>query len=631
MPHHPFTLAVLLGVLLSLAPHLRAQASPTTEISATDPATRLAWLQAELARHDALYFQKATPEISDFAYDQLKREFHNLCALHPQLAAALPPTPANGDDRNGLLPTHAHLRPMLGLAKAYTTDELRAFLRTVEKSLARETTPTEPTRWYLEPKYDGLAFSALYENGRLIRVLTRGNGLLGDDITAQVRATAALPDRLKSTAASPTPTRIELRGELFFTLAEFTRLNLARTQAGEPAYAHPRNLAVGTAKHTDLSALAGRKLSAVVYACGDAPSGARFPDTHEAFLALVKTWGLPTPSPTRTVETHEALIAAIEELGVARHTWPMPTDGVVLKLDSFSQRTLLGESDDAPRWALAYKFDTERLSTRLRAITWQVGRTGALTPVAELEPVTLGGATLTRATLHNATYLRRLDARIGDHVFIEKAGEIIPAITGIDLARRPAGSPTTEIPDRCPSCQSALDASSACPSADCPARWRARLLHFASPSGVGIKGLGDATADMLIAQARVKNLADLYRLRREDLMALPGIGEKTADKLLAEIEKSRHADAARFLTALGFTDIGAASAKKIAAALPALPALLELESSPELLRACALSPAQTEALLRQLRLPETRRELEALIALGVAPTGFALNLSRTKN
>ncbi len=626
--HPSRPLALLLASILCASPiaivaETSAPSTPAAAATPSDPAARLAWLRAELARHDALYFQHAAPEISDLAYDQLKREFLSLTALHPDVAATLPPLPSAGDDRNGLLPTHAHLRPMRGLAKVNTPDELRAFLRSAETILAKSSVSAS---WIIEPKYDGLAFNALYENGRLIRVLTRGNGLVGDDITAQVRASHAMPEQLKSTPAAPPPARIELRGELYLTLAEFTRLNLARTQAGQPAFAHPRNLAVGTAKHTDLAEVARRSLSAVVYGFGEitAHPSSPLPETHQAFLALVASWGLPTPTHSHSANATDALLATVNSLGDQRHAWPMPTDGLVIKLNYIPARALLGENDQGPLWAIAYKFTTERLSTRLRAITYQVGRTGALTPVAELDPLTLGGATITRATLHNSAHLRRLDLRLGDYVFVEKAGEIIPAIIGIDLEKRNQNSTTLSPPTRCPACSTPLgETPDTCPNFACPARLRARLLHFVSPAGVGIKGLGEATADALLASGRCQTLADLYRLRREDLLALPGIGEKTADKLLAEIEKSRRVPAPRLLAALSLEGIGPKSAQKLAAALPDLAALTQLDDATRLAETTGLTVTQANALLRSLKDSYTRAELLDLIAVGISPPGFA--------
>jgi DNA ligase (NAD+) len=518
---------------------------------AEEPASRLLWLRAEIARHDELYFKKAAPEITDAEYDRLKRE---LLTLEKSGAGAV------GDDRAGGLPTRVHREPMLSLEKAYAEAEVRAFVERTERTLRRD-----GVAWVVEPKFDGLAVNVTYEKGKLVRAVTRGNGVEGDDVTERFLMIAGVPEALPAGA----PELVEVRGEVFMDYAEFARINAELTEAGEEPFAHPRNLAAGTLKSTEAEATK-RRLSAVFYGLGAWQGPAKEPKTQEALHGLLKAWGLPGVE-ALSVVTSDGVWGAVVSFGRMRPGLGYPTDGVVIKVNSRSAQRELGTSDTAPRWAVAYKYAPERVTTRLKAITLQVGRTGVITPVAELEPVKVGGSTVARATLHNADEIARRDLRVGDWVYVEKAGEIIPAITGVDLERREAGAAPFVLPSACAECGATLvkdGAAVRCPNARCAARVERRVEFFASRAGVGIGGLGPALIGRLVAAGKLKSVADVYRLSAED-----GVPER----VLAEIDRSKTADLGRLITGLGLEGVGKKRAQELAAKYGSLAALAQAE------------------------------------------------------
>ncbi len=484
---------------------------------------RLLWLRAEIARHDDLYFKKAAPEISDAEYDALKREMR---ALEKNVVQVV------GDDRSGEWPTYRHRERMLSLEKAYTEAELRAFLKNVEGKVGEMV-------WVVEPKFDGLAISVTYERGKLVRAVTRGNGKEGDDVTANVLKIAGIVGELPAGA----PDVVEVRGEIYLSWEEFRRINREREEAGEEVFAHPRNLAAGTVKSKDAGEVAKRRLSAVFYGLGEWLGDAKAPETQQALHALLKAWGLPGVERVAVVKTDEVW-GAVETLGRGRAKLAYPTDGAVVKVDSRVVQAALGASDEAPCWAMAFKYPPDRVTTRLKSITLQVGRTGVVTPVAELEPVKVGGTTVARATLHNADEIARRDLRVGDYVFVEKAGEIIPAIAGVDVARRGDAVMAFVFPEACAECGTRLvkeGATVRCPNAECPAQVKKRVEFFVSKEGVGIRGVGPALIGRLVSEGKVAGVADIYRLKQEDV----------PERVWTEIERSRTEELGRFLAGLG--------------------------------------------------------------------------------
>ncbi|MFT3830469.1 MAG: NAD-dependent DNA ligase LigA [Opitutaceae bacterium] len=573
-PAWPHT--AVLALLLLLASALRA-GTPSSE-TARD---RLAALRAEIAHHDELYFRRAAPEISDAAYDALKRELVSLERMHPVEASAVAPLPTLADDHTDGFARVPHRALMLGLEKSYTETELRAWYAGVA---ARNS--GSDTAVVIEPKVDGVAFSATYERGRLVCVLTRGDGASGDDVTTVARRIRSLPTQLapptNDGGANAIPELIELRGEVYVSWEAFARLNREREAEGEEPFAHPRNLAAGAIKKLAPNETQVSALDVVFYNWGACEPAGAAPKSQRAFHEQARRWGLPVIAPVRVANGADTLWSAVQAVDAERRALPYPIDGAVTKVDVVVLRQQLGESDAAPRWSLAYKFTAERAATRLRAITIQVGRTGRLTPVAELEPVALAGSTISRASLHNPAFITRLDVRVGDRVALEKSGEIIPQIVEIDRAQRVPESTPYVFPSNCPECGAPIVFSESrtearCVNEYCGAKVRARIEYFAEC--VEIKGLGPATVATLVARGLVRDPGDLYRLRREQLVALPGIGEKKAGALVTAIDRSKRAELWRVIAGLGIPRIGPVAAKELAARYGSLQ---QLAKAPEI-------------------------------------------------
>jgi DNA ligase (NAD+) len=530
---------------------------------------RLATLRAEIRRHDELYYKAAKPEIADTDYDALKRELADLEAKHPELAALDSPTDVVGDDRIEGFKNYRHRLPMQSLDNTYSEAELRSFDQRLRKLFG-----TASLNYVIEPKIDGLAVSVTYEKGKLVRAVTRGNGVEGDDVTANAMTIATLPRAL---AGSTHPDTVEIRGEIYMTLAEFRRINAARQEAGVDVYANPRNLSAGTIKLLDPADVARRKLEIVLYGIGFCSDPALAP-TQTALQARLREWQLPTVEKFWHAVGIDAAWEAIGELDRLRSTFSYATDGAVVKLDEFAKQREAGATSKAPRWAIAYKFAAQRAETKLRAITVQVGRTGVLTPVAELEPVQLAGTTVARATLHNDDEIARKDIRVGDFVLVEKAGEIIPAVLGVNLEKRPADSARFVFPSLCPECATPViklpgEVAWRCPNIECPAQVRRRIEHFASKGSMDIDGLGEAVVDQLVTRGLVKTIPDLYRLRAEQLAELDKFAEKSAQNLVNAIAASKNTELWRLIHGLGIPGIGVSSAKDLAAHFRSMAAL----------------------------------------------------------
>lgn len=524
--------------------------------------TKITDLRREVAHHDELYYRQAQQEIADVDYDKLKRELADLESAFPELASAESPTQQVGDDRSEGFETYQHRQPMQSLDNTYSVEELREFHARLGRLLERE-----ELSYVVEPKIDGLAVSLTYERGELVRAVTRGNGVEGDDVTVNIRTIKTLPTKLKTSVTIPNI--IEIRGEVFMTLTEFARINQEREEAGEPLYANPRNLASGTLKLLDQNEVASRQLDIVLYGLGFCDPAEAVGETQSGFHDLVKAWDLPTAEKLWSVEGIDAVWTAVQELDQIRDKFAYATDGAVVKLDSIKLQREAGSTSKAPRWAMAYKFETERAETLLKAITIQVGRTGVLTPVAELEPVQLAGTTVARATLHNRDEIARKDIRVGDSVYVEKAGEIIPIVIGVNMAQRVPECVAYAFPENCPECATPVvqiqsEVALRCPNYECPVQVRRRLQHFASKACLDIDGLGIAMVDALVDKGWVRRIADIYRLNREDLLTLGKNVDKSTDKLLAAIEASKTADLWRVIHGLGITHVGAAAAKDLA-------------------------------------------------------------------
>jgi DNA ligase (NAD+) len=589
---------------------------------------RLKELRREIARHDELYFRKAAPVISDYEYDQLKAELRGLEARAVEMSKVGGADGAAGetlgDDRSAGFQTYRHREPILSLTKAYSDEEVAAFVARVEAKLGRGAVV-----FRVEPKYDGLAVSLTYEKGCLVRAVTRGNGTDGDDITANARLVVrGLVEQLGAEPWSG-PDVVELRGEIYMGMAEFKRLNAVREAAGEDLFAHPRTVAVGTIRALEAGEVADRKLELVCYGWGAWTPAVDRPATLAEFRAKLAAWGLPVVGIEKVVTGAEELSAAVAVVRAAAPGLGLPVDGVVIKVERVSQQEELGVAPGAPRWALARKFEPERVVTRLLSITLQVGRTGAVTPVAELAPVELAGSTIARATLHNAGEIARRDLRVGDWVKVEKAGEIIPAIVGVEKARRTGGEVPYVFPDTCSSCagklvQVAGEAVHRCANRACAAQVARRITHFATPAALDIAGLGPALVDALVGRGQARSPADLYLLKVEEWAALPGLGGRSAAKLMAALAASRttaQKDGARLIYGLGLPGVGEGAARRLAEVVPGLEALAKVEEEtlrrPSNAGGAGLGEAVARELVEYLKRPDVRTELTALRAAGV--------------
>ncbi|HVY70151.1 MAG TPA: NAD-dependent DNA ligase LigA [Verrucomicrobiae bacterium] len=559
---------------------------------------RHAALAREIRAHDHAYYVLAQPAVSDQEYDRLYRELLDLENQFPELT-----TPDSPSQRVGGAPltefkTVQHSIPMMSLDNTYSREELREFVNRVQKLL-----PGESLEWIVEPKVDGLAVSLRYENGVLATGATRGDGTNGDDITVNLRTIRSLPLVLhppsaKGRDAEGIPKILEVRGEVYMPLAVFKKLNAEREAAGEELFVNPRNTAAGTLKQLDPKLVASRPLDIVLYGVG-VVEGAKPQATQEHLLGWLKQLGFKTPERTWHCHSFEELDAAITELDQLRHGFKYDTDGAVIKLNSIALRERAGFTSKAPRWAIAYKYPAERAATRLKAITIQVGRTGALTPVAELEPVFVGGSTVSRATLHNEDELRRKDIRVGDIVTIEKAGEVIPAVVGVALEKRTGAETVFEFPKTCPECGSQVsrEAGAAtgvvlrCVNPDCPAQVRGRLEHWCARGAMDIEGGGEVLVAQLVKSGLARDVSDLYRLTAGELAALERMGEKSAQNFIDGINASKQRDLWRLIFGLGILHVGAGVAKSLGRSFAnlddlrgtSLPQLTEIEDIGEVI------------------------------------------------
>lgn len=529
---------------------------------------RIEELRRQLELHNFKYYVENAPEISDFEFDAMMRELQELERAHPEFADPNSPSVRVGSDLTAEFQTVKHRYAMLSLGNTYSLDELHEFIARIERE-------TGPTDYVCELKFDGTAISLTYEHGRLLRAVTRGDGVQGDDVTANVRTVRTVPLRLRGTGW---PDYFEIRGEILMPYASFDRLNAEREANGEQLFANPRNAAAGTLKQQSSAVVAKRGLDCTLYqlAGDDLPF-----TTHWESLEKAREWGFKVSDAARICRNAAEIDAFIEHWDTARRELPFPTDGVVIKVDDFAVRRQLGFTAKAPKWAVAYKFKAEQAMTRLDSVSFQVGRTGAVTPVANLEPVLLAGTTVRRATLHNAEQMALLDIRPGDMVYVEKGGEIIPKIIGVDLSQRPADSRPFEYITVCPECGTPLvryegEAKHYCPNqGGCRPQIIGRIIHFIRRKALDIEGLGEETVELLYENGLVRNVADLYDLRAEQLAPLPRLGEKSADNIIRSIERSKQVPFQRVLFGLGIRFVGETTAKYLAEHFRSLDAVMK--------------------------------------------------------
>lgn len=519
-------------------------------------------LRSELHRHNHNYYVLNAPEITDFEFDRLMRELQELEAQHPECYDPMSPTMRVGSDLSNEFVQVAHKYPMLSLGNTYSFDEVREFYNRVQKSLGGE-----PFELCCEIKYDGVSISLTYEEGRLVRAVTRGDGVQGDDVTANVKTINSIPLVLHG---DNYPREFEIRGEILMPWEQFDRLNREREAQEEALFANPRNAASGTLKLQNSAVVASRKLDAYLYYM----LGETLPDTgHYECLQQASRWGFKVSPAMCKCSTLNEVFDYINYWDTERKNLPVATDGIVIKVNSLAQQRSLGYTAKVPRWAIAYKFQAEKAVTRLNEITYQVGRTGTVTPVANFDAVQLSGTMVKRATLHNADFMDNLDLYIGDMVFVEKGGEIIPKITAVDLTARSfmMGEKVRFI-TRCPECGTPLmrvegEAAIFCPNdVSCPPQIKGRIEHFISRKAMNIDGLGAETVDLLYSVGLIRDAADLYKLRIPDISRLERMGYKSAENIIRSIERSREVPFERVLFAVGIRFVGETVAKKLARA-----------------------------------------------------------------
>jgi len=518
---------------------------------------KISLLRNEIEKLNHQYYVLNQPTISDFEFDILLNDLIQLEKLFPEFADCTSPTQHVGSDKVKGFEEFPHTYPMLSLSNTYSSEELQAFIERTEKLLGAF------PEFICELKFDGASISLTYNNGILTKALTRGSGTAGDNVISNIKTINSIPTKLFQ---KNIPKEFIIRGEVLMTREVFERLNQERESKGEQLFANPRNAAAGTLKTLDPTTVANRKLECFLYFL----LGEYLPaNNHYANLLAAKTWGFNVPDYIKLCRSHQEIIDFISHWEKARHELPFDIDGIVIKVNSIAQQEELGMTAKSPRWAIAYKFQAEQVKTKLLEITFQVGRTGIITPVANLEPVLLAGTTVKRATLHNADQIELHDIRTGDTVLIEKGGEIIPKVIGVDLSMRIANSLPFKFITHCPECNTQLirpqgEVAYYCPNENCPPQLKSKIEHFISRKAMNIEGLGEETVDLLFEKGLIRSHADLYKLKKEDIINLDRFAEKSTENMIAGIEKSKNIPFHRVLFALGIRFVGETVAKKLA-------------------------------------------------------------------
>ncbi len=572
-------------------------------------------LAAEIAKHNKKYFVEHTPEISDEEFDQLLYKLQHIETLHPEWILADSPTQRIGEETTKGFKSVAHNVPMLSLANTYSKDEVTDFLTRIQKNARHY-----PCAFSCELKMDGIAISATYENGVFVKGVTRGDGKIGDDITANLMQIASLPRTISDQSF------LEIRGEVFMRHAVFSALNQEKEAEGEELWANPRNAAAGSLKLIDQREVAARQLSIVFY--GIATEGGL--ETQSACHDYLKGLGFPILEWHKVCHSLDEIMAFAEEIRKIRETLEYDIDGVVVKLNDLSEQKRLGNTNKHPRWAIAYKFAPLQAKTRILDITVQVGRTGTLTPVAELKAVFLAGSTIARATLHNEDEIGKKDIRVGDVVTIEKGGDVIPKVVSVDFVQRNHNSSPWQMPTHCPSCGSPVlrlegEVAVRCPnSTGCPAQSLKRLSYFASRPAMDIDHLGEKVMEQLVLKGFVKEPADIFRLKEDQLFQLDGFKKKSVDNLIKSIEKAKDVSLDHFLMALGIRHVGAGTALLLANKFGSIQALMDVgtltfsDDNP-LLKIDGIGEIVSQSVFDYFFNADNRRQIEDLLALGVSP------------
>ena len=537
---------------------------------------RVAWLRWQINKHNHLYYNLDDPVIADQEYDALLKELQDIETSHPELQTTDSPTQRVGAPSSRLFATVAHPIPMLSLDNAQNKDEFKQFDKRMQEALA-----VDEVVYSAEPKLDGLAISLIYSNGLLTTAATRGDGYSGEDVTLNVCEIAAIPQSLK--IAKP-PAVLEVRGEVYMQRDDFEKLNARLQKQSAKIFANPRNAAAGSLRNKDPQVVAARHLSFFCYGIGQS-EGFDSLSSHIESLQRIESWGIPICPDVAKLTGLKACVDFYNTIMAQRSQLAYEIDGVVYKLDSIAERDILGMRARAPRWAIAYKFPAQERTTIIEAVEFQVGRTGALTPVARLKPVLVGGVMVSNATLHNIDEVNRKDIRVGDTVFVRRAGDVIPQIVKVVIDKRPKASKAIVLPKQCPVCGGKVitqveEAVVRCvESLSCPAQRKQQIQHFVSRSAMDIDGLGEKLVDQLVDKGWVENIADLYKLNRDDIASLDKMGELSADNLLTAIKASSKPKLARFIYALGIREVGEVTAQLLADYFGSLEKLMACDES----------------------------------------------------
>lgn len=580
-------------------------------MTTADAKKQIQKLTDEINYHNDLYYQKNKSEITDQAFDKLLEELIQLESEFPALKQPDSPSQRVGGTISKEFETVRHRYPMLSLGNTYSQDELRDFDGRVAKGL-----DGDPYEYFCELKFDGVSISLLYENGLLTRGVTRGDGVRGDDVTHNVKTIRSIPLKAKG---KNLPSSFEVRGEVFLPKKEFERLNKEREDIGEETYANARNTASGTLKMQDSAEVARRRLDCFCYYLLGENLDA---ETHDASIKSIESWGFQVSQTYKKCKNIEEVFKYIDQWETKRQELPLETDGVVIKVNSLEQQERLGFTAKSPRWAIAYKYKAQSVSTRLNNVTYQVGRTGAVTPVAELEPVFLAGTTVKRASLHNANEIARLDLRIGDYVFVEKGGEIIPKVTGVEMTKRSPSLKPLKYIAKCPECGTGLvrregEAAYYCPNdRGCPPQITGRIEHFIQRKAMDIDSLGEMTIQQLFELKLLQTPADLYDLKKDDVMKLEGFKEVSTKNLLSGIEQSKATPFEAVLFAIGIRHVGKTVAEKLARHFKTMDNLAKATRE-EVLEAPEVGEIIADSVVGFFRDKENRREIDRLRKAGL--------------
>jgi DNA ligase (NAD+) len=575
-------------------------------------------LAAEIEHHNRLYYRQDAPEITDAEYDRLFARLLELEKKYPELATPKSPTQRVGAEPAAVFQTLEHSVPMLSLDNGFSRESVREFDARVKRFLKS----TAPVSYLAEPKIDGLAVELVYEDGRLVRALTRGNGIRGEDVTANVKTIITVPLKLRIRPEAPYPQRLDVRGEIYMPLSDFQLLNKRRAEKGLPAFANPRNASAGSLRQLNSRITATRPLNMFCYGVAR-PEELGVP-TQDAMLRLLRRWELRCNADVSICQSVEDILDFHADLERRRHELDYDVDGLVVKVNAIDLQARLGNTTRSPRWAIAYKFSPARAETRVEAIEIQVGRTGALTPVAIMAPVEIGGVTVRRATLHNEDEVHRKDIRVGDTVIVQRAGDVIPEVVEVVKAKRDPDADPFLMPGVCPVCGSEAvrlpdEVVSRCQNVSCPAQIKETLVHFGSKNALDIDGLGAKLVEQLVDLKFVSSPADLYTLTREQLAGLPRMAEKSAGNILAALEKSKETTLERFIHALGIRHVGRHLARVLAEELGDLEALRQCE--PERLeRIKEIGPQVAHSVASFMNNPKNRELMDRL----TGPIGFRL-------